>query len=329
MSVHKKLVELELKNLDLLTQLNKSEIKINSLKKIISQIKKKVTFYIPTYNSDKTLEPCLNSVLNQSITPSEIIIVDANRHIEFSNNLIKKIKKNSEISVRIIHQDPTNPNIKKGLAAARNIAILNSKFDFIASCDSDVALDKHWLEYNLIHFFDNNIAGVCGNMHERKTNIFDKWRSIHMKQNWGNKQIINPPFLFGSNNIFRKKVLEQIKYNENFLTNYEDVDISNKIKKKGLKLIYEPKSKATHLRQDNLKSLLNSYYNWNFFSYPIPNNIFNLILKLCFFNVSKSIKLIINDILNLRTNLIFISLEIYFYNSNNDLIYFKNSIKGK
>ena len=150
-----------------------------------------------------------------------------------------------------------------------------------------------------------------------------------MKQNWGNKQIINPPFLFGSNNIFRKKVLEQIKYNENFLTNYEDVDISNKIKKKGLKLIYEPKSKATHLRQDNLKSLLNSYYNWNFFSYPIPNNIFNLILKLCFFNVSKSIKLIINDILNLRTNLIFISLEIYFYNSNNDLIYFKNSIKGK
>jgi cellulose synthase/poly-beta-1,6-N-acetylglucosamine synthase-like glycosyltransferase len=328
MSLQKKIIKFELINTDLLTKLNKSNIKIDSLNSQIDKMKKKVTFYIPTFNSNKTLEPCLNSIINQSIVPSEIIIIDANKTIEFSKNLVKKIKKTLDITIKIIHQDPVNSNIKKGLAAARNIAINNSKYEFIASCDSDVILDQYWLEYNLIHFLDKNVVGICGNMIERKTTKFDKWRSIHMKQNWGKKTITNPPFLFGSNNIFRRKNLLQNLYNEKFMTNYEDVDMSNILKKKGSILIYEARAKAIHIKQDNLISLLDSYYNWTFYSYPKPKNLINLILKICFFNISKSLKLIINDLLNLEFDMFIISLKIYFHNSYKDMNYFLNVNKN-
>jgi len=276
----------------------------------------KISFYIPTRNSQETIEKCLESVLSQSLKPHEIFIIEGSSK-DSTISIIKKIaKKKLSIPINIITQKSI------GLANARNLAISNANFEIIASCDSDVVLGKEWLKNIIKPLYDSKIVGVGGHMSEKISSKYDKWRPIHMKQNWGNKKIKNPRFLFGSNTVFKKIVFKKIKYNPNLTSNFEDVDISIKIKNKGYTIFYEPKAKCTHIKSDTFKSLLKTYYNWTFYGYPKPNNLLNLALKLFIFNVSKSTKLIIKDIFNLRFGFILLDIAIYFHNSLKDVQFF-------
>ena len=281
----------------------------------------KITVYVPTLNSQKTIKKCLLSILNQSIKPNNIIIVDGNS-TDKTKEIFDQIKNKTKIPMSFIVQK------KKGLANARNIAITHTNSDFIVSFDSDVVADKNWIKESLIHLDDKKIIGVGGKLIEKhKNNVFDNWRSIHMKQNFGSKQVLNPKFLIGANTIFRTNILKKIMYNENYVSNYEDVDISKRILDSGYNLFYEPKAKCYHLRRDNLKSILDTYYNWTFYGYPIPNSLIKLTAKLTVFNMSKSIKLLLKDINQTRYNFILIDILIYFHNSFKDILfYYKNNL---
>ena len=58
----------------------------------------KISVIIPVYNTEKFLERCLNSVLNQTLRDIEIIVVnDGSR--DNSLEIIKKFKENDNIIV--------------------------------------------------------------------------------------------------------------------------------------------------------------------------------------------------------------------------------------
>ena len=91
----------------------------------------KVSIIIPTYNRADVLVTSIQSVLQQSYTDFELLIVD-----DGSTD-------NTDIVVESIHDDrirylkmPEN----KGVAAARNEGIRQAKYDYIAFQDSD----DHW-----------------------------------------------------------------------------------------------------------------------------------------------------------------------------------------
>ena len=50
---------------------------------------KNISIYVPVYNGEKTIERCINSVLEQSIKPSNILILN-----DCSNDNTLKILKN-------------------------------------------------------------------------------------------------------------------------------------------------------------------------------------------------------------------------------------------
>ena len=82
----------------------------------------------------------------------------------------------------------------------------------------------------------------------------DAWRATHMTQDLGTERIdIKYPShkrLGGFGTIFRKEaVLGVGGYNENYSTNYEDVDLCARLLKAGHKLIFEPRAVAFHQRQ--------------------------------------------------------------------------------
>lgn len=92
-----------------------------------------------------------------------------------------------------------------------------------------------------------------------------------MRQYWEKDQG-TPPFLFGSNTVFRKRPLEEVGlYNENFKNNYEDVDICQRLKKNGYNFNYEPQAVVYHFKQDTLSTLFNSYWQWHLFYYKKEN----------------------------------------------------------
>lgn len=270
-------------------------------------------YFIPTLNSGKTLELNVKSLLTQT-DKKNIIIIDGGSS-DSTLYIAKKYK------IKVIKQT------KLGLADARNLAIKSCKTEFIAFIDSDCVIEKDWTEKIMSNFNDKNVAGVCGKLIEKNTkNLADKWRAFHLRQDWGNKKI-QPSFLFGSNTIFRTNALKKIKgYDEKFLTNYEDVDISRRLKKQ-YKIIYEPKAVAFHLRTDNLKTILKTTRAWSFYSYPVPNNLKNIILRFFIYNPHFFFVYLFNELKNLKLNLIFLNIILLVYNEIYDLGYYRNEVK--
>jgi len=261
---------------------------------------KKVSVYIPCFNAEKHIEGCIKSVLSQSYPVDEILIID-------DGCTDKTIEKASKYNVKIFRNKEN-----KGLAFSRNKGILKAKNEFVASIDADVILDKKWLEILIKSFTNDKIAGIGGNLKEKyNSRLTDSWRKYHMKQNWGKKMVINPKFLFGSNCLFRKKAIKDAGfYNIKYRTNYEDVDMSKRLKHQGHKLIYEPKAKANHLKSDSMTSILKSSWNWTLFSYNPPNNLWKFFFRL-FTDMYKSLTYLLEDIINLRLKLIFLDLLIF------------------
>jgi len=102
---------------------------------------KKITFsvIIPTYNSLKTIERCVNSVLDQSFKNFEILVVDDGSNKETKNLQKKILKKNNKIRL-------FSNSKNYGVSKSRNLAISKAKGDFIIFLDSDDYLFRNYLE---------------------------------------------------------------------------------------------------------------------------------------------------------------------------------------
>ena len=159
-----------------------------------------ISIYVPVYNGEKTLERCINSVLEQSIKPSNILILN-----DCSNdNTIEILKKYGGL-IRI---KSNQSNL--GLSHSRNIAINELKTRYIASIDADVELDKYWLEILYSSILKNDATLAGGRMYEKYlSNPFNHWRSLRIGQQWGDKDLIEPSFIFGCNNILDTERIEK------------------------------------------------------------------------------------------------------------------------
>jgi cellulose synthase/poly-beta-1,6-N-acetylglucosamine synthase-like glycosyltransferase len=211
-----------------------------------------------------------------------------------------------------------------GIGHARELALKECKTEFIASIDSDCVLDKDWVKRVIKHFENNKVVGVCGKLIEKYNKSFpDKWRVFHLNQHWGDEKMINPLFLFGSNSIYRVSALKNIGgYNPKYTTNFEDVDISTRLKKAGHLLVYDPSATCYHLKQDNLISVLTTARRWSFYSYEIPDSFINLLKRLLIYNPHYFLHSVIEDSKGFRLELVVITFFVFIYFQIYDVDYF-------
>jgi glycosyltransferase involved in cell wall biosynthesis len=87
-----------------------------------------ITVVIPLYNKAHTIINTLSSVLTQSYTDFEIVIINDGS----TDNGVEVIKNFSQDSrIKVIEQD------NQGVSVARNNGVINAKFDYIAFLDGD------------------------------------------------------------------------------------------------------------------------------------------------------------------------------------------------
>ena len=263
----------------------------------------KITIYIPAYNAEKTIEQSIISIKNQTYTVDEIIIIDDN-----SSDKTPEIIDQYKDIILIKNQK----NI--GLSFSRNLAIKKSSNEIVGAIDSDVALDKYWLEILLNNINQNQIVMCCGNMTEKFiTNKFNAWRAKYYSQNWGNKDIINPAFLYGCNTLLLKSAWKNVGgYNDKFLTNGEDIDFSNKIKSfNNSNLFYSSKAKCSHLQDDNLKSLSKRVWRYHSYGYKIKKPSIYRFIKLSIKQFKFFIKRFFENIFKFNLFFVYISFIIF------------------
>lgn len=213
---------------------------------------KKVSLYIPSFNPQPILLDVIRAVMCQTYPVDELIVVD-----DGSDREVEVLLKGYPVKV-IRH--PYN----QGLAAARNTALRTARNEWVASLDADCVPAVDWLEKLVEAVNLEGVVAAGGCLHEAYSiRLADRWRAKHMCQHWGMQNKKDPPFLFGCNLLINRQATIRVGlYQEKFKTNYEDVDMSRRLRGLGFNLMYCPQARAEHRRHDSVASALISFVNW-------------------------------------------------------------------
>lgn len=114
----------------------------------------KISVIVPVYNVEDYLEECIDSILNQTYSNLEIILVDDGSPDNCGQICDDYAKKDNRI--KVIHKE------NGGLSDARNIGIENSIGKYITFIDSDDCVNKKYIEilYNQLINTKSDIS-VC------------------------------------------------------------------------------------------------------------------------------------------------------------------------
>jgi glycosyltransferase involved in cell wall biosynthesis len=99
----------------------------------------RISVIVPVYNTELFIERCLNSIIEQTFTDFEIILIDDNSTDNCPKICEKYVKKDSRI--KIIHNE-TN----LGSSLSRKIGLENAVGTYIQFIDSDDWVEKNMLE---------------------------------------------------------------------------------------------------------------------------------------------------------------------------------------
>lgn len=112
---------------------------------------------IPIYNSEEWLKRCFDSVINQSFTDYEVIMIN-DASSDDSETICQEYVK-ADARARYYRQ-----NVRGGVSAARNRGLDEAKGDFVCFLDSDDAYEKDFLMkfYELIQEHKDADAFYCG-----------------------------------------------------------------------------------------------------------------------------------------------------------------------
>lgn len=102
-----------------------------------------VSIIIPVYNSETTLRRCLESVINQSISDWELILVDDGSNDKSGEICDEYAEKNQRI--KVFHKK------NGGVSSARNIGLDNAKGKWIVFIDADDLVKESYLANLLEH----------------------------------------------------------------------------------------------------------------------------------------------------------------------------------
>ena len=220
-----------------------------------------VTLYIPCFNAERFLDCVLGAALSQTLPFAEILLIDDGSS-DGSVTLARRLAAGAPRPLRVIEH---GRNL--GLGTARNTGVKEARTEFVASLDADVVAEPDWLERLMVEFDDPEVVGVGGELIEHyQRGMANRWRATHMRQSRGGKRVVNPPFLWGANNVFRRQALfDTGLYDERCRTNGEDVPVSRALRARNKTLVYAPSARCRHLRQDTLGSILDTYWRWRFY----------------------------------------------------------------
>jgi len=279
-----------------------------------------ISIYIPAFNAESTIKPCINSILAQTVRPLEILVINDASTDNTKNKLLEFGNK-----INVIE----NP-INLGLSHSMNIANNHLKTKFIAKIDADVELCSDWIELLIKKMVSEKATLIGGKMYEKFTkNKYNLWRSKRLKQNWGEYDLSNPKFVFGCNNILdNSKVRNIVKYrtdSDYFKTNGEDIEFSNFLKKNNHKLFYCSNAICYHLQNDTGISLSKRYWRYIHYGDGLKKRNFFKTLKNIIRQFKKTIKWSIDDLLNLNLRLIIINFEIFYYFFKIDFEIYRNN----
>jgi GT2 family glycosyltransferase len=228
----------------------------------------KFSLAIPTFNRPEDLKLCINSILDQSYLPHEVIIIDdGDLEDDFLRETNEKIKSSG---IRFIYYKKDHKKERRGLSESKNIALEIAQNEIIFIIDDDVMLPpnafmdimKLW-EENYDNPYLIGIGGV-GLYYRKKTLLENFYNLIFCLtgnyawdvnefgfQVWDDyiKEIQKGYYMHGFFASFRRELAIKLGGFDTFMggrTALEDVAFCLKAKNAGYFCLINPKVKIFH-----------------------------------------------------------------------------------
>lgn len=217
-------------------------------------MKSGVTVVIPTINR-VSLSVVLNSVINQTLSPYEVIIVDDSKDQSVESNRFKVIKTGGLV----------------GVSKARNLGLLQVDTEFTALLDDDDYWLKGYLEKQLTNIHNLGIdfgisSAIVSGRNRPRTPLragVDPYELLYGKPHLLHSKAYLPTSAY----MFRTKIIEKIKFDES-ITDRENLKFIRDCFKENFRIYQNRESLVTiNYSSKNSISRINVAQEINWFHY--------------------------------------------------------------
>ena len=190
-----------------------------------------ISVIVPIYNVEEYLKKCIDSIINQTYTNIEIILVDDGSTDNCGTICDEYSQKDDRI--KVIHKE------NGGLSDARNAGIEIATGKFLTFIDSDDFIEEGYIEllYNTIEEYDADLSIASHRVIYDKT-IMDKSTN---EEFCGDSKLILEKILYDDGvdlsawgKLYKVELFKEVRYPKDRLfedsaTTYKLIDLSNKI----------------------------------------------------------------------------------------------------
>lgn len=213
-----------------------------------------LSIIVPVYNVENYLKECIESILNQTETRMEIILINDGSK-DNSLNICEEYKR-KDPRIVLINQN------RKGVSAARNTGLKKASGDYIGFVDSDdwilPDMYKNLLELTIEHDSDITICGHERQFGDRPTDFRTDQELLFLDRENGLKELFRGNlYRFALwNKIYKIKCFSGIVFPEGKI--HEDLAVAHKIFMNSEKILVT--SKTGYIYRHREKSILTTRF---------------------------------------------------------------------
>ena len=200
-----------------------------------------VSIVIPTYNSEKTLAKCLESIKNQTYKNIEIIVVDKN-----SKDKTAEIAKSYGVKVFVINA--------RERSVQKNFGVKQSRGKYVYIVDSDFIVEPEVIEEAVKKCEKEGYDAIV--IHNTSDPTISFWSRVRKLE----RDCYRDDELNIAARFFRKDVFEAVGGFNESLVAAEDYDLHNRLLEKGFK-IGRIQAQEIHIGEPkSLSEIVKKYY---------------------------------------------------------------------
>jgi len=213
---------------------------------------KKISIIIPTFNSAKVLQKCLESLTNQTIRSEgyEVIVVDDGSTDRTKDTVAK-------YPVKYLYQQNSGP------AAARNHGVEQAQGEVVLFTDADCEPQPNWIEEMVKPMDDPQVIGVKGAYKTRQKELVARLVQIEYEHKYERmKKFKYIDFIDTYSAGYRKNIfLKYGGFDERYpKASVEDQEFSFRLSHDGYKMVFNPEAVVYHKHSARLLDYLKKKY---------------------------------------------------------------------
>lgn len=212
---------------------------------------RRVAVIVAVYNAEATIGPCITSLLEMSSGGCEVeLIVVENGSTDGSVSILSSFGDR----LRMISES------RRGPAAARNRAILETSAEWIAFTDADCVVEREWLA-ELVQPLSEEGVGIVGGriLSVEPCNRIERFgERIHDHRIAIERQ--NPPYAMTGNWASPREALIRTGMFDETLLRGSDADLAFRLHAAGYRIVYRHGAVVHHRNESTFRGLFHEGY---------------------------------------------------------------------